>query len=184
LVFPDPDPGFQKLAAQDQGAPSEWDRVQVGNTAQSKRQACFRPAVIVLDSIGEIFDNVKNMKNKGEEQSNKKLHKVIGAGIGWIVAGPVGAALGLLVGHTVENNPDLLKNGLLGDGLKSQYDILQVPYDAEPDQIKSAYKRLAQKYHPDRFVDADPVVEELAREKMSQINDAHGAIMEAIKKKG
>ncbi|MBW2318433.1 MAG: hypothetical protein JRF24_07110 [Deltaproteobacteria bacterium] len=48
------------------------------------------------------------------EETNKKgtgkLHKVLGAGIGWIVAGPVGAALGLLVGHTVENNPDLFSS--------------------------------------------------------------------------
>lgn len=122
------------------------------------------------------------MSHEREGQNKKKLHKVIGAGIGWIVAGPVGAALGLLVGHTVENNPDLLENGLMGNRLKSHYDVLEVPYDAEEDQIKSAYKRLAQKYHPDRFVDADPVIEELAREKMSKINDAYGAIKDTMKK--
>lgn len=137
---------------------------------------------IVLDSNWEIFDNLKGMSLNGEKQNKKKLHKVIGAGIGWIVAGPLGAALGLLVGHTVENNPDLLEKGIMGNNLKPHYDVLEVPYDAEADQIRSAYKQLAQKYHPDRFVDADPVVEELAREKMSKINDAYRAIRDAMKK--
>jgi len=122
------------------------------------------------------------MSHDTEGQNKKKLHKLIGAGIGWVVAGPLGAALGLLVGHTVENNPDLLEKGLMGNSLKPHYDVLEVPYDAKEDQVKSSYKRLAQKYHPDRFADADPVVEELAREKMSKINDAYGAIKAAMKK--
>jgi len=93
------------------------------------------------------------------------------------MVGPVGASLGLLVGHTLHENPELLDKGTPGTGLKEQYDVLQVPYDAEPQQIRTAYKRLAQKYHPDRFVDADPVIRELAKEKMAEINGAYGKIM-------
>ena len=122
------------------------------------------------------------MTEKSDEKREKKLHKVIGAGIGWVVAGPVGAALGLLVGHTMENNPDLLEKGILGDGLKPHYDVLQVPYSAGREEIKSAYKRLARKYHPDKFADADPVIEELAREKMSKINEAYRVVMDKAQK--
>ncbi|OEU45951.1 MAG: hypothetical protein BBJ60_03420 [Desulfobacterales bacterium S7086C20] len=122
------------------------------------------------------------------EETNKKgtgkLHKVLGAGIGWIVAGPVGAALGLLVGHTVENNPDLFKNSLLGGSLKSHYDVLEVPYNAGPEEIRVVYKKLAQKYHPDRFADKDPVIEELARGKMIEINTAYAAITDSMKEAG
>ena len=122
------------------------------------------------------------MSEKGEEKKDKKLHKVIGAGIGWVVAGPVGAALGLLVGHTVEKNPELLDKGLMGNGLKPHYDVLEVPYSAGQEEIKSAYKRLARKYHPDKFADTDPVIEELAREKMSRINEAYKMVMGATKR--
>ncbi|MBW2109164.1 MAG: DnaJ domain-containing protein [Deltaproteobacteria bacterium] len=122
------------------------------------------------------------MDPQDKDPNKGKLHKVIGAGIGWLVAGPVGAALGLLVGHTVENNPHLLEKGLMGVDLKPYYDILEVPYSAGPDEIKQAYKKLARKYHPDRFADSDPVVEELAREKMSKINEAYTTLMDVVKK--
>jgi DnaJ-domain-containing protein 1 len=146
------------------------------------RQGAFSRVAIVLDSNEKISDNLDDMNEQTEGRNKKKLHKLIGAGIGWVVAGPVGAALGLLVGHTVENNPDLLQKLPVGHSLKPHYDVLEVPYDAEEDQVKSAYKRLAQKYHPDRFAGADAVVEELAREKMSKINDAYRTIKQAMKK--
>lgn len=115
------------------------------------------------------------------EKDKGKFHKVLGAGIGWIMGGPVGAALGLLVGHTLQNNPEIMEKGLLGTRLKPYYDALQVPYDTGPQEIKAAYKRLAQKYHPDRFVDADPVIQELAKGKMTEINEAYAKIMESMK---
>ena len=120
------------------------------------------------------------MAEKTDEKDKGKLHKVVGAGLGWIVAGPVGAALGLLVGHTIQNNPELLEKGLLAPRLKAYYDVLQVPYDSAPQEIKAAYKRLAQKYHPDRFADTDPVIHELAKGKMTEINEAYTKIMNAL----
>jgi len=120
------------------------------------------------------------MGEKMGEKDKGKLHKVLGIGIGWIVAGPVGAALGFLVGHTMGNNPELLERGLLGGRLKHYYDVLQVPYDARAQEIKSAYKRLAQKYHPDRFAETDPVIQELAKGKMTEINEAYAKIMERV----
>lgn len=113
------------------------------------------------------------------EKEKAKLHKVLGAGIGWIMGGPVGAALGLLVGHTLQSSPEFMEKGLLGTNLKPYYDVLQVTYDAGPQDIKTAYKRLAQKYHPDKFADTDPVIQELAKGKMTEINEAYAKIMES-----
>ncbi len=121
------------------------------------------------------------MGENNDKKNKGKFHKVLGAGIGWVVAGPVGAALGLLVGHTIQNNPDLLDKGLLGGtSLKPYYDQLQVPYNAGHGEIKAAYKGLAQKYHPDRFGDADPVIQELAKGKMTEINEAYTNIMKSM----
>lgn len=116
-----------------------------------------------------------------DKKEKKKLHKVVGAGIGWVMGGPVGAALGLLVGHTLQNNPELLEKGLLGARSKQYYDVLQIPYDAGSQEIKTAYKRLARKYHPDRFAETDPTIQELAKGKMAEINVAYAKIMERMK---
>jgi DnaJ-domain-containing protein 1 len=116
-----------------------------------------------------------------DEEHKGKFHKVLGAGIGWIMGGPVGAALGLLVGHTLQENPEILGKGTFGAGFKPACDVLQVPYDAGPEQIKASYKRLAQKYHPDRFADTDPVIRELAKEKMAEVNAAYAKIMERVR---
>ena len=116
-----------------------------------------------------------------DEKEKGKMHKVLGAGVGWIMGGPVGAALGLLVGHTLEKNPELLKKGYWDGDLRRHYDVLEVPYDAGPDQVKTAYKNLAHKYHPDRFVDADPVIQELAKGKMTEINEAYAKITDHMK---
>ena len=154
----------------------------MGNIVSAARQVCSFAAVIPLDSMGKMLHNFFNMGEASDEKDKGKLHKVLGAGIGWIVAGPVGAALGLLVGHTMENNPGLLGKGLLGGRLKPYYDVLQVPYDARPQEIKAAYKSLAQKYHPDRFIDTDPVVHELVQGKMTEINEAYARIMDSVKR--
>ena len=116
-----------------------------------------------------------------DEKHKGKLHHVFGAGIGWIMGGPVGAALGLLVGHTLREHPGLLEKGIFGTQFKREYDVLQVPYDARPQEIRAAYKRLAQKYHPDRFADTDPVIQELAKGKMAEINGAYEKIIGHMK---
>jgi len=47
------------------------------------------------------------------------------------------------------------------------------------------HKGLAQKYHPDRFADTDPVIQELAKGKMAEGNGAYWKSMERrIRRKG
>ena len=46
--------------------------------------------------------------------------------------------------------------------MSDYYDILTVPHDATPEQIKKAFRELALKYHPDRNPD-NPEAEESAR---------------------
>jgi preprotein translocase subunit Sec63 len=116
-------------------------------------------------------------ENKG------KIHKAVGAGIGLILGGPVGAALGLLVGHTIEKNPELLEKAFGDRNLRPHYDALEIPYSAGFEDVRRAYKKLARKYHPDKFVDADPVIQELAKAKMAEINEAYSEIAD-VKKTG
>lgn len=57
------------------------------------------------------------------------------------------------------------------------YEILQVSPSAEPEVIEGAYKKLAQKYHPD--VNKSPT----ATEKMKKINVAHDVLGDPVQRK-
>ncbi|MCL2056576.1 MAG: J domain-containing protein [Oscillospiraceae bacterium] len=54
------------------------------------------------------------------------------------------------------------------------YKTLGVPPGASDDEVKSAYRELARKYHPDRY--ADNPLADLAAEKMKEVNDAYDQI--------
>ncbi len=59
--------------------------------------------------------------------------------------------------------------------MKDPYQVLGVGKNATDDEIKSAYRELARKYHPDNYTD-NPL-SDLAGEKMKEINEAYDEIM-------
>lgn len=60
---------------------------------------------------------------------------------------------------------------------KNYYDILGVDKKATPEQIKSAYRKLAMKYHPDRNQG-----DEAAAEKFKEINEANETLSDEQKR--
>ncbi len=60
---------------------------------------------------------------------------------------------------------------------KNYYEILGVDKNASQDEIKSAYRKLAKKYHPDLNKDNPE-----AAEKFKEINDAYSVLSDATKK--
>jgi hypothetical protein len=59
----------------------------------------------------------------------------------------------------------------------NHYDTLRVPADASPDDVRLAYRRLAQKYHPDRHPGRDK-----AAGLMAKINGAYDVLGDADKR--
>ena len=59
--------------------------------------------------------------------------------------------------------------------MRNPYEVLGVPSNATEEQIKMAYKELAKKYHPDKYIN-NPL-SDLAAEKMQEINQAYNELM-------
>lgn len=59
--------------------------------------------------------------------------------------------------------------------MRDPYDVLGIPRSASTDEIKSAYRKLAKQYHPDKYIDS-PLAES-ANAKMQEINEAYDAII-------
>lgn len=58
--------------------------------------------------------------------------------------------------------------------MKDPYEVLGVPRTATDDEIKSAYRKLAKQYHPDKYTNSP--LASVAEEKMKEINEAYDAI--------
>ena len=65
---------------------------------------------------------------------------------------------------------------------KNYYEILGVDKNASADDLKSAYRRLAKKYHPDLFTTASEQEKKDAEEKFKEINHAYDVLSDPQKK--
>ena len=66
--------------------------------------------------------------------------------------------------------------------MKDPYSILGIGRDATDEEVKTAYRELARKYHPDNYGDDNPL-KDLAKEKMQEINAAYDEIQKMRSKK-
>lgn len=62
------------------------------------------------------------------------------------------------------------------------YQVLGVQPNASDEEVKSAYREMARKYHPDNY--ANNPLSDLAQEKMQEINEAYDAIIRMRKQGG
>ncbi len=56
---------------------------------------------------------------------------------------------------------------------RTPHEILGVPPDAAPDEIKSAYRRLVSRYHPDKVTHLGKEFQELAEKRFKEIQEAY-----------
>src|SRR5574341_321181 len=60
------------------------------------------------------------------------------------------------------------------------YEIRDVPPDATPEQIKTAYRILVQLHHPDRLQQSNPGVRQYAEERLKRINEAYTVLSDPV----
>ena len=65
---------------------------------------------------------------------------------------------------------------------KSYYEILGVDKNASADELKSAYRKLAKKYHPDMYAGASDAEKKNAEEKFKEINHAYDVLSDPQKR--
>jgi uncharacterized tellurite resistance protein B-like protein len=58
--------------------------------------------------------------------------------------------------------------------------VLGVPYHASSAELKSAYRNLSQKYHPDKHAGLDPDIRALTAEKFAQVKDAYDTLNTSV----
>jgi len=79
-------------------------------------------------------------------------------------------------GNTRNNGPPSDNRNVL----KDPYDVLQISRSASQEEIKTAYKELAGKYHPDKVLHLGEEFQSLAEERFKEIQEAYQKI--AVKK--
>jgi len=65
---------------------------------------------------------------------------------------------------------------------KNYYEILNITPDSTPREIKKAYRRKAEKYHPDKIKSRDPANEDYALKRMKELNQAKDILLNADKR--
>ena len=60
---------------------------------------------------------------------------------------------------------------------KDPYDVLNIPRNASPEDIKKAYRELANKYHPDKVLHLGEEFKKLAEKRFKEIEEAYRKLM-------
>ena len=68
---------------------------------------------------------------------------------------------------------------LQGNSLEDAYKVLEVDPNATDDEVRSAYRRMAVKHHPDKVASLGEDIRQAANEKFQRINEAKERIYKA-----
>ncbi len=94
--------------------------------------------------------------------------KVFGGGLGWFAAGPLGSALGAVLGHVYDSVELNTK--------RNPYRVLGLERSALKEEVKRRYLELSVKYHPDKVSHMGKELIDVAHRKFIEISEAYEEI--------
>jgi hypothetical protein len=62
--------------------------------------------------------------------------------------------------------------------LKTYYELLGIPPDADPDEVKRAFRREIARYHPDKVQHLGPEFQEIASTRAAELTEAYRVLMD------
>ena len=65
---------------------------------------------------------------------------------------------------------------MFSEDKESVYKILEIDSNSNNDELKKAFRKMANKYHPDKVAHLGPEMQKLAEEKFKAVNDAYQKI--------
>ena len=115
-------------------------------------------------------------KGTGQDKMNSsEWKKAVGIGLGYYVAGPVGALLGFFIGKKIDKPKKRQEDA----SLRTCYEALQVTPAATTEEIKKSYRRLVKQYHPDLQGPLDEKGADALKRKVISLNEAYRTIRTA-----
>lgn len=66
-----------------------------------------------------------------------------------------------------------------GNARRSPFDVLDITPNASPEEIRTRYRALVQKYHPDHFANIDSDFAKLAAQKFQEVQSAYDELRHA-----
>lgn len=158
---------------------SELDYVKVffrDKFGIEKTKEALRVLKILLNKNIPIYEVGRQIKNNLDYHSRLQLvHFLFGlsAADGEVHPSELSILSSICSAMGISKNDFTSIKAMFVESETSVYEILQISPDAQIDEIKAAYRKLAKEYHPDRVAYLGEEVQREAKEKFQKINLAY-----------
>lgn len=145
---------------------------------QKRAKAKTESEDLAVFAIRMLLQNPKpnnaNWRNRVQTQIDN-LRSTFGVNQQHAVADEFQAQLDKIIGSGADKQKQEQEQ-IIDEQSTDYYKVLGIENTASPEEIRSAYKKLALKWHPDRWAGASDEEKDIATEKFKEISNAYTAL--------